>query len=225
MPAGYAQGQFWESAAHARRNADLPALSPSANRHHSAKGDGCSWRCCDARLVWDIRADEITARPLALFREYPGNGNVSSVLSVAKPSAHREKKGLGRYVAGARTTSGPDHPKAEKLFLEQGLDRNAGSRGDSVNNRPITPFDEHGASSAGFSPPTFHRSLFTGELHRWSTAATKNERYNKKHQENHEQDVSNPSGFSRHAAQPEGLGDKGNDQEYEGVSKHRALAD
>jgi hypothetical protein len=38
------------------------------------------------------------------------------------------------------------------------------------------------------------------ELNRWSTAATKNERYNKKHQENHEQDVSNPSGFSRHPA-------------------------
>jgi hypothetical protein len=49
------------------------------------------------------------------------------------------------------------------------------------------------------------------ELSRWSTAAPENQRYNKKHQENHEQDVGNPRGFSRYAAQPEGLGDKGDD--------------
>jgi DNA polymerase len=32
-----------------------------------------------------------------------GHGDVSSVVSVEKPSAYREKKGLGRYVAGPGT--------------------------------------------------------------------------------------------------------------------------
>jgi hypothetical protein len=58
------------------------------------------------------------------------------------------------------------------------------------------------------------RSRAISALNWWPTTAPKNQRNNKKHQENHEQDVSNPSGFSRHPAKAEGLSDKGNNQEY-----------
>src|SRR5215469_1327506 len=112
MPAGYAKGQFRESAADPGRNADLPALSPRPDRDHSAKGHGSPRRCRHAGFIWDGGADEIASRPLALFRKHSSNGNVSPILSAAKPSAHGKKEGMGRYVAGARTPRGANISEA-----------------------------------------------------------------------------------------------------------------
>jgi hypothetical protein len=61
------------------------------------------------------------------------------------------------------------------------------------------------------------------ELAQWRTSS-KNERYNEQYEENHEEHVGNPGGGAGNAAEAQGRGNEGDDEEGEGVAEHDVLS-
>src|SRR6266545_1594269 len=116
MPAGHAGRLVWEPRTDTGRNADVPALPPRTDRHHSTQSVGRAGRCRCGRSAWRARDDERIARALALIQRHPVDDYLSSSLPVAEPVPLGETESLGRHAASAGATRKTNQRKTAELF-------------------------------------------------------------------------------------------------------------
>src|SRR5205823_4797565 len=121
VPTGHAGRQFWESPAHADRDANVSPLSYGTDRHHSAKGVGRARRGRCRRVARNASDNARIARSLAYLQQHSTDDHVSPRILAAKSSAFGKAQGLGRHASStgpARTT----HQRATaKLFFVAAL--------------------------------------------------------------------------------------------------------
>ena len=116
VPTGYASRQFWESPAHADRDANVPALSTGTDRHHSAKCIGRAGRRRCRGVARNASGNARIAWPLAYLQQHSADDHISPRILAAKPGAFRKTQSLGRHASSDGATRATHQRAATKLF-------------------------------------------------------------------------------------------------------------
>src|SRR5206468_4730914 len=121
VPPGHAGRQFWESPAHADRDANMSALSYGTDRHHSATCVGRARRGRCRGIARNASDNARLAWPLAYLQQHSTDDHVSPRVLAAKPGAFRKTQGLGRHASRPGAARATHQRATAKLFFVAAL--------------------------------------------------------------------------------------------------------